>query len=729
MSRMTKNWFRAVIVIISGVVIAGNGTLAMAQEESSALEEVIVTAQKREQDLQVVPIAITVIDAETLRFNNLSSLEEIAERTPNFVMTSVNPAEPNFYIRGIGTEGLNSNAAGDASVVMFVDGVYVGRAGGSNMDMYDLARIEILRGPQGTLFGKNAVGGLIHLVSARPTEEFDARMQATVGNLNRLDFRGMASGPISDSVSGKIAFSSRTRDGFVLNETTGTETHNENVQSVRGALLFKPNEDVDILISADLTQQDEKGKPRTNLCNVPTYAGPRCIGINPDPLIVNAVTDGHLDRDVWGISAQIDWQTGIGMLTSITAYREAEIDFEDAFFSNPVSSTQIESINRNVEESDQFTQELRLASTAVDNRLNWVVGLYYLKENVKRDEMLDQRFGALAPFLAGQASWPQDVTTESIALFAQLDFAITEKLTLTVGGRQTSEEKDVLLGARLISGGSPPPWNQDYLVSAKEDWSEFTPKIVLDYTVNDDLMFYGSASKGFKSGGFQGTASTPESAETPYDPETAWAYELGGKSEWLENRLRINVALFQIDHKDLQISELIPACCIVIGNAADAETKGVEIEFVLAPAPGLEFTGSYSYLKAEFTDFAEGATADNTGNTLPRSPKNSWYLGGDYSWSMGNAGSARLHVDWSYQDDIFFEASNTPNEVQEAYYMWNARLAFRDPGDNWELTFWGKNLGNELIKTHIVAFPLYGQELVIYQPERTYGLSLSWMMN
>jgi iron complex outermembrane receptor protein len=715
--------------MICGLLIAGKATLTLAQDESSVLEEVTVTAQKREQNLQDVPIAITVFDAETLRFNDIANLEEIAERTPNFVMTSVNPAEPNFYIRGIGTEGLNSNAAGDPSVVMFVDGVYVGRAGGSNLDMFDLERVEVLRGPQGTLFGKNAVGGLIHMVSARPSEEFDARLQATVGNLNRLDFRGMATGPISDSVSGKVAFSSRTRDGFVLNETTGTETHNENVQSVRGALLFKPNEDLDILISADITQQDQEGKPRTNLCNVPTYAGPRCEGINPDPLIVNAVTDGHLDREVWGALAQIDWQTGIGMLTSITAYREADVDFEDAFFSNPISSTQIESINRNVEESDQFTQEFRLASTAVDNRMNWVVGLYYLKENVTRVEMLDQRFAALAPFLEGQAAWPQDVTTKSTALFAQLDFAITEKLVLTVGGRQTWEEKDVLLGAKLISGGSPPPWNQDYLVSTEEDWSEFTPKIVLDYSVNDNLMFYGSAANGFKSGGFQGTASTPESAATPYDPETAWAYELGGKSQWLENQLRINVALFQIDHKDLQVSELIPACCVVIGNAADAETKGVEIEFVLAPTPGLEFTGNYSYLKAEFTDFAEGASADNTGNTLPRSPKNSWYLAGDYNWSMGNFGSARIHVDWSYQDDIFFEASNTPNEVQEAYHLWNARLAFMDPENNWELTFWGKNLGNELIKTHIVAFPPYSQELVIYQPERTYGVSLTWMMN
>jgi iron complex outermembrane receptor protein len=723
--------FISMIAILAGLS-AGISTPTPAQaqdqdqDQGSVLEEVIVTAQRREESLQDVPISISVFNADSMRFKQMVGLEEIAERTPNFVMTSVNPAEPNFYIRGIGTEGLNSNAAGDASVVMFVDGVYVGRAGGSNLDMFDLERVEVLRGPQGTLFGKNAVGGLVHLVTAKPTDELQSRLQVTIGDYDRLDFRGMVTGPLSETVSGKLAFSSRTRDGFILNETTGNYTHNENIQSVRGALRFVPNDEVEVLITADLAQQDESGRPRTNLCDTSQNDGIRCVGINPDPFIVNAVTDGHLDRDVWGIAAEVNWQTGIGMFTSITARREADFDFEDAFFSNPVTSTTIESINRNVESSNQFTQEFRLANTSMDDRLNWVAGFYYLNENVERDEMLDQRFGALAPFLVGVASWPQDVKTKSYALFAQFTYSITDKFNLTVGGRQTWEKKDVVLGAELISGGSPPPYQGDYSISASEDWSEFTPKFVLDYFVNDSVMLYGSISSGFKSGGFQGTASTPVVAATPYNPETAWSYEIGGKTQWFDNRLRANFALFSIDHKDLQVSELIPACCIVIGNAASAEIEGFELELVTVPVEGLELSGGYSYLDATFKDFSEGATADNTGNTLPRSPENKLNLAAQYEWSLGGLGTARAGIDWSYSDMFFFEASNTPNEVQDSYDIWNARIAFSNSSDNWQLTFWGKNLGDELVKTHSVAFAFYGQELVIYQPPRTYGVTLAW---
>lgn len=713
-----------------GVLLTSGSMLTHAGSSQQALEEVVITAQKREQSLQDVPIAITAFDAESMRANAIVGLSEIAERTPGFVMTSVNPAEANLYIRGIGTEGLNSNAAGDGSVVMFVDGVYVGRAGGSNMDLFDLERVEVLRGPQGTLFGKNAVGGLVHLVTAKPTEDLQARLQTTIGNLNRTDIRGMVSGPISDNFFGKLAYSSRTRDGFISNETTGNKVYDENSQSVRAALRYVPDGyDLEVTISADLAQQREAGRPRTNLCDTSNAGGAHCVGINPDEFVVNSVTDGHLDRDVSGVTAEINWGTSFGTITSISAYRQAEVDFEDAFFSNPVTSSTIESINRNVEESSQFTEELRLASTAFDNRLDWVVGLYYLTEDVSRNEMLDQHFGALAPFLVGEVSFPQGVTTTSYAIFAQGSYEIVEDLTLTVGARQTWEKKEVELGAVLLSGSNPPPFTTPYNVNAEESWGEFTPKFVLDYAARDNLMLYASAARGFKSGGFQGTASTPESAVVPYDPETAWSYELGAKTQWFDNRLRVNAAAFYTDHEDLQLTELIPACCVVVGNAANAEIKGVELEFQVVPTEGLDISGSYSYLDAKFADFASGATVDNSGNTLPRSPQNKLNLAVLYQWPLATLGTASVRVDWSYQDEMFFEASNTPNEVQDSYDTLNARVALKGAGENWELALWGKNLGDELIKSHIVAFPLYGQELVMYQPPRTWGLSVSWKLN
>lgn len=733
-----SQWFSAARGLVAGMTVVvgclfAGGAYAQdgieASPANSGLDTITVTAQKREQDLQKTSVAVTAFEAEDIRFNNLISLTEIAERTPGLVVTEVNPAEPNFYIRGIGTEGLSSNAGGDASVVMFIDGVYVGRGGGSNLDLFDLERIEVLRGPQGTLFGKNAVGGLIHVISARPTEDYTARLQATVGNFDRIDVRGMASGPIADKVFFKLAFSSRNRDGFIFNETTGNFVQDEDSIGGRAALRFVPNDDLEILITADVTRERAAGRPRTNLCDPLFNDGVHCIGVvNPDPRIVNAVTDGFLNRDVFGITGEVNWDTGIGTFTSITAYRDADFDFEDAFFSTPVTTETIESINRNIENSYQISQELRLASTAFNDRLNWVVGLYFLKESVKRDELLDQRFGALSPVLEGIASFPQDVETKSYAIFGQASYEVVDRLTLTIGLRQTWEEKDARLQGILVSGIRPPPLAVPYDITASANWSAFTPKFVIEYEANDNAFFYVSASRGFKSGGFQGTAPTGDIAEVPYDPEFAWSYEIGAKTTWFDNRLRLNVAAFYTDHEDLQVSELIAGDRIVIGNAASAEIYGVEVEFQARPFEGLELNGSYAYLHAEFSDFAEGATQDNTGNTLPRSPRHQINLGLQYAWSLGNAGFLVARVDWTYQSRIFFEASNTPLEVQDAYDIWNARLAWQSVDEHWEVALWGKNLGNDLIKTHIVAFAPFAQELALFNAPRTYGVSVTWRL-
>jgi iron complex outermembrane receptor protein len=263
-------------------------------------------------------------------------------------------------------------------------------------------------------------------------------------------------------------------------------------------------------------------------------------------------------------------------------------------------------------------------------------------------------------------------------------------------------------------------------VSTDQDWSAFTPKLALDYFITEDKMVYGSISRGFKSGGFQGTPPTGEIASVPYDEEFAWAYEIGAKTRWMQDRLQLNLAIFRTDHEDLQVAELIAGDRIVIGNAAEAEINGLEVELLVQPAPGLTINGSYAYLDAEFSNFAEGATADNTGNTLPRSPENAFNLGFQYDWGAGSHGTASARVDWSYQDDFFFEASNTPNEVQKAYDSWDARLAFASLSGVWEVALWGKNLSDELIKTHSVAFAPFGQELVSYAEPRTYGVTFTW---
>ncbi|MCC7259349.1 MAG: TonB-dependent receptor [Gammaproteobacteria bacterium] len=689
------------------------------------IEEVVVTAQRVEQNLQDVPVAVSVFNEEVLRTNRMNAMVDIAQRTPSFTATEVNPGEPNLAIRGIGTEGITSNAGGDASVVMFIDGVYIGRGGAATLDIFDVERVEVLRGPQGTLFGKNVVGGAISLVTRKPSMDEDfAEVGATFGDYDRMELLGRFNHAFSDAVAVSAAVSSRQRDGYTLNETTGNHVDDEDSTSGRIAVRYAPGDALDAVLSMDLVRQDQKGQPRDNVCDYSFQGGIHCVGVNPDERIVNAVRDGYLSRDVMGLTANIDYRTAWGTFTSVTAYRNADYSHADGFFSNPINPpAQIESYNENIEETDQFSQEFRLSFSALEEKLRAVTGIYFLHENIERNEMLTQDFPA--PAVTGKVSFPQDVDSTSFAIFGQADYDLTARLTLTLGARLTWEKKDAdLAGIQLTGPGLGPPLSAEYAVTADENWDAFTPKAAVSYRINDDAMVYGSAARGFKSGGYQGTAGTGASAAVAYDPEYAWSYEIGTKTEWLADSLRLNVAAFFTDYEDLQVSQLVPLCCVVIGNAATAEIKGVEVELLYRPVIGLDVNASYSWLDAEFKDFAGGVTADNSGNTLPRAPKSKWNVGTQYEWSVGDLGTLAARVDWTHQARIYFEASNTPLEVQESYSVVDGRLALRASDDSWEVALWGKNLGDELIKTHIVAFAPYRQQLNTYQPPRTYGISV-----
>lgn len=714
------------LAALSCVLAFGLAGPAHAQQEGTAIDPIVVTAQKVEQDLQDVPIAITAFSAEQLRVNRADSVLDVAQRTPGFTSTEVNPAEPNYVIRGIGTEGINSNAGGDASVVMFIDGVYIGRGGGSNLELFDLARVEVLRGPQGTLFGKNVVGGAISLVSRRPDAEPFVELSAGAGNYDRREFRARFNQPLSDNVFASGAFSMRQRSGYSFNQTTGNDVDDEDTYGFRGSLRYKPSDKFDVVVTADYSKQDQNGQVRDNVCDATFNGGVHCVGVNPDPRITNAIVDGFLRREVSGILADVTWNTNFGVVSSLTAYRKADFDFQDPFFSNPVNPpTQIESINRNIESSSQFSQELRLAWSALNERLTGVVGGYFLHEDIERDEQLDQRFPA--PAQTGYGSFPQDVEARSTALFGQATLAVTDRLDVTLGARMTWEEKDAHLQAiRRAGPGWPPPMAEEYNVRASKSWDAFTPRAAVTYKASDDVLLYVSAARGFKSGGFQGTAGTAASAAVAYNPEFAWTYELGIKSQWLDNSLRLNVAAFQTNHTDLQISQLVPLCCVVIGNAAEAEIRGVEAELLWRPVRGLDINGSYTYLDATFVDFATGATANFTGNTLPRSPEHKFNAGAQYRWSLGESGGAFIRADYTYQTDYFLEASNTPLEVQDGYGIVDARAAYESPSGAWEVALWGKNLTDELVATHMTAFAPFRQQLNIYQPPRTFGVSLTF---
>lgn len=728
-SRRTTHLFAcaSALAILAGPAVAQSPASAATPENE---EEVIVTAQRVRENLQKVPLAVSAFNATRLADNNIQTLADLALRVPGFSMTVVDPIQSNYAIRGIGSaHGISQNAGGDPSVVVFVDGVYAGRGGTPDIDALNLERVEVLRGPQGTLFGKNAVGGLVQFVSKKPENDKWARIEGTIGDYNLLSFKGIANYAFSDTAYMTAALSSKSRDGYTLNETTGNYVDDLQLTTAQFQFRFVPNENLDILFGIDITHQDQYGNPRDNICNAAFAGGVHCVGVNPDPRIVNSYTDGKLKRDLRTYRAEINWDTSIGTLTSLTAYRESDIETVTPFFSNPISPTfprtQIESTEIGFEDNSQFSQELRLAFGAFDDRLTGQVGVYYLSEKNDRVQDLIQDFGTAA--ISGRARYPQHVDATSFAVFGQFNYAITETLTATVGARMTWEEKEGRFGGfKLDPGpGRPPPLGAvDYDVRASEEWEAFTPRFALSWQAADNILIYGSAARGYKSGGFQGISGTAAGASTPYDPEYAWGYELGAKTAWWDNKLQLNLSLFRTEYEDLQVSTLVPLCCVVVSNAATARIQGAELEFIMRPAEGLQIDGSYAYLDAVFTDYVVGAT-NNTGKTVPRSPRNKFNIGVQYAFDIGEW-RAKARVDYAVQSKMYFDASNIPNQTQPGFDNFDARFTLTAPDGDWSVSLWGKNLGDELVRTYATNYPLHQQLLVPYMPPRTYGLTLSF---
>ena len=717
---------RATAIAFAAAVVAAGP--AVAQTSGADVSELVVTAQRVEENIQQAPIAVSAFPASALQRQSIESLQDIALRTPGFTAGAMDPIQGNLAIRGIGSAyGISQNAAGDASVVVFVDGVYAGRGGAPDIDALDLERVEVLRGPQGSLFGKNAVGGLIQFVSRKPSAEPALRLEGQYGAYDRHQFSARGNLPISDKVFLSLGGALKRRDGYEFNETTGRRVNDQRLRTAAVALRILPRADLDIVLAADVADQDQSGNPRDNVCDASFQGGVHCAGVNPDPRVMNAYTDGYLRRWLRTYRGEINYTTPIGTLTSITALRASTLNFRTPFFANPVKPpAQIEYTQTDYEKNSQFSQEVRLAFAALDGRLKGQVGIYYLDEDNLRIEDVQQDL--MAPALTGVVTFPQEVDGRSWAIFGQASYAITEALSATVGLRQTWEHKSGRFAGRKVSGpGQPPPLAADYDVRGRKSWQALTPRFAVDYRVSPEAMVYASATRGFKSGGFQGVAGSALSQATPYDPEYAWSYEAGAKTQWLDGRLRVNAALYRTDYRDLQVSQLIPLCCVVIGNAATARIRGAEAEFVVRPIAGLQFDGSYAQLHAEFTNFAKGAAADFTGNDLPRSPRDKLHLGAQYAFEV-EGWSVLGRVDYTNQSRMYFDASNIPGQKQEGYIDVDARLSVSPPDRRWEMAVWGKNLTDELVATYVTVFAPFRQILAAYSPPRTYGVTLVWKM-
>ncbi|MEQ8803932.1 TonB-dependent receptor [Haliea sp.] len=750
---MTHKKGQLLVYRVIACLLVGPGAESLAADASAGglLEEVTVTARKTAESLQETPIAVTAFTGADLAARGVASLDEVAGFAPNvefFASGISGSSSGQVYIRGVGQ--FDYLLTTDPGVGVYLDGVYLARSLGNILDLVDVERIEVLRGPQGTLYGKNTIGGAINIVARKPAGQPEADIGIRVGRHDRLDATLMASGPLLDeTLRAKIALNTKNANGFGDRPLAGDDAGDEESHAAQLMLDWRLSDTANLLLSADYTRADETMSfhriqvinpqaPLVGLYNA--LAGPLAplhglqLPVYDERWLTDdAYTDlstgsNFSEQTIWGASATLEWEIGDISLKSITAYRDLDMSFGTDPDGSP--AVIIDQIDDN--QQRQFSQELQLSGNAFDTALQWVAGVYYLRE--KADAVLNVRtyegiFQALenlpaplfplAPGLqcpaplpapcAGGAGNPvnlaldigrlatQDQETESYSLYGQASYDLTPNLSVTYGLRFTDESKDYSYSfSQLESGVSVIPGSD-----RSESWDDVSQRFGLEYRWHDDLMVYASAAKGFKSGGFNGRARSSNEIQ-PYEPEELWAYEVGVKSEWLDRRLRINGAAFFNDYTDMQFTLTTAndsgTQLVIVGNAAEARVGGFELEALYLPTSRITVSATVAYLDAEYSNVAQGIGITEE-SKLIGAPEWSGSLGAEYRIPLQAHGALSLRADYMYRDKVYFDAINTESVAQGAYGLLNLRASWIDSRDRWRLS---AGLRNATDKEYVV---------------------------
>jgi iron complex outermembrane receptor protein len=747
---LIRNTVTRCLMAAAGATVIASPALAQQADRAGGLEEIIVTAQKRVESAQDVPIALSVFDAGTLQRANIRRIEEIVMRTPNFTMMRVNVGEPQFYIRGVGSN--SDSAAGDPTVGVFQDEVYIGRISGAAFDVFDMERVEVLRGPQGTLFGRNTSGGAVNFIPKRPEQDFYASAELDAGNYSSLAGRAVLNGGLTDTIAGRLSVSHRSHDGYSENITTGDELDDEDNWSARAQLLFGIGESSRLLLAYDFVTDDTAGNARVPFPvfdtgqvgagnNLALGALRRIWPAGSDVRKSYSVPESFQERDIDGLTARFESDASYGSWTVLGAWRKVELGwYEDLDGLKPFGNAGPPFPppygwvlkNRDVadEDAEQYSLETRLASPA-DSRLQWVAGLYWFTEEVNREESFLTQF-SLLPAAGGDVTFVQDVDSTTYAAFGQATYPFTDRLSVTAGLRFSHDEKDAHQIGRNndptdATPGIPLFPGQPYDVKADDSWDSTTGRLGLDYRTGAGNLLYASISKGFKSGIFPSQNNVVQNVGEATPPEEVWSYEVGAKTQWFEDTLRANLALFYMDYQDLQLFRLDPQLRLQTFTE-DTTNYGAEFELLAAPADGLEVGLNVAWLKAEVDGGA------NDGAQLPRAPEYSFGGFGQYSWAV-TGGSLMLRADFKWTDDYRTEiayntgapasdAANARITQIESFALLDARASYLLEERNLEFAVWGKNLTDETYPTHII--PFLGNGFSIFAPPRTYGVSVSW---
>ncbi|MCP5400911.1 MAG: TonB-dependent receptor [Novosphingobium sp.] len=742
---MSTALFSALIATSSGVAAP-----ALAQDVSASDDEygdaIVVTARRREETLIEVPMAVSAFSAQALESQGITNISEIAQSAPSVTIEPSRATNSTLtaFIRGVGQQ--DPLAGFEPGVALYIDDVYMARPQGALLDVYDVERIEILRGPQGTLYGRNAVGGAIKYVTRKLPDQPSLDLRFSIGSYNQIDAVAKVSAPLTDAIRVGLAAATLNRDGYGENFTTGQDNYNKNVKALRGTIELTPSDALFVRISGDYSVDTSNpvagyrpypgavsGTPVTDSV-YDTYAG---AATNPS----TAGIDGRNRIEAGGVHGLVEFEASDAItLKSITAWRKDKtrsvIDFDSLAvddFDAPV-----------IYDNEQFSQELQLLYQS--DRLNGVVGFYYLDAKAAND--FDVVLGQLGRFAFGApltAYTGGSVDTKAWSVFADLTYDLTDMLSVTLGGRYTHDKRSAdIFRANYLGLGSPFFGNENAIFlaatsdyEASRTFKNFSPRAVISFQPNPDLNFYASWSRGFKAGSFDprgANFSTPE-VEQGYKPEILDSYEAGVKARF--GRGYVNLAAFYSDYKDLQVpgslaidtdgdgidDDFVGA----VTNAGKARIMGIELEGNVELVEGFRLIANGSLLDPEYRTFIVNGENLADQRRIQNTPKFQSYVALAYSGDLGN-GRINVIGSWSHKSSITQFETPTPDIDQKAYDLFDASVVWKlDSGLS--LGVHGKNLAGKQYKTSGYFFPTLGLEnniTAFYGPPRTFTFTIGY---
>ena len=722
-----------------------------AEGQDTATGEIVVTARRTEERLQRVPSSISAFNERTLDRIQATDTTGLQGAVPNLniVQGRGSSNATNIYIRGIGQP--DALQTFDPAVGVYVDDVYLSRIRGAQLDLLDVERIEVLRGPQGTLYGKNTIGGAIKYITRKPGRAFRANGSIALGSYDQFEVKGAASGPLSDTLSAGIAFIRSKRDGFVKDRVLDRRYNDKDTVGIRGALAFTPTRRFRFDLTADYSHDDAAlnvGAPLNELRHLVSNTVLLPLERDPNHYDFTARTTPGLPNStkLWhsGVSGTAAYDvTDALTLRSITAYRRLHTkDYID------IDATQAEVGDVLVHvHQHQFSQEFQ--ATYSGERLSGVAGLYYLKErNKSHQEAFADDLVDLTPFrgifsdaLLGPTNFPDflrtiddDLNTRSYAAYANASYSVTDALRLSAGLRWTRETKDY---DRTTSTFSVSPILRSTFPFARKDhWNNLSPMASIDYQFSRSAMGYLRYAKGFKSGGFNGRANEAASA-TEYKPETVDSFE-GGLKTTIARQLRFNVAVFHNNYKDFQAriatsptdpNSPVPLALLSVVNAGKLKIQGAELEAAWTPVPELLLDTQIGYLDAKYKEFFDDRFPNNSRafQTPAFSPKWTMRFGAQYSFGLGNSGGLTLGGQARYRsrqalavDNTFITVTNVgtttevPGLFQGNYWLADARIVWEDASKRVSVGVYGNNIFDKVYKTDAQEFSNIGNIRTVY---------------